>query len=80
MMGKIMTLNCTALNIITISGNTSYKDYIYNMNPWPHLTGINEDFIYHFTYPGKGFAQLLPFVFLITALDCYNHTLELCDC
>lgn len=74
MMGKIMALNITALDIITISGNTSYEDYIYYMNIWPHFTGINKDFVYHFTfiYSGKGFAQLLLFFFLLL-----NHCFEL---
>lgn len=63
MMGKIMALNCTALDIITVSGTTSYEDYIYNMNPLPHFTGINKDFISHVTYAGKGFTQLQLFFF-----------------
>lgn len=57
MMGKIMALNMIAVNIITISGNTSYEDYIYNINLRPHFTGINKDSVYHFTliYPGIAF-------------------------
>ncbi len=45
-----MALNITAANIITISDNTSYVDYICNMNLWPHFTGINKDFVHHFTF------------------------------
>lgn len=78
MMGKIMALNINALNIITVSGNTSYKDYIYDINLWPHFTDINKDFLYHFTliHSGKGFAQLLLYFLLNRCFDLLQSHLR----